>query len=133
MAESDPAYVGLFPSVGNGFISANVGCAAGMQPGHGTTDFFIHVGGVFNNQIRGSNSIPHRAGIPNPFAAVASITGSGNFQAGTALDLEHGLFTNATAAANVGRGLRVTTTTYAHRGVRSLLVFVSTQAVHRCL
>ena len=119
VAESDPTEPGLFPSVGNGFLSANVGCAK-------NTDFFLHVGGVFSNRLaihaKSSTSIPHRAGIPNPFAAVASIVGSANLQAGTALDLQHGLFSNVTAAAGVG-GVRVTTAIYAHRALRNLLVF----------
>ena len=162
VAESDPKEPGLFTSVGNGFISANVGCATnGQSPspltltftihassspspspspstltltltaGHGNavTEFFLHVGGVFCNQIRihprGAVSIPHRAGIPNPFAAVATIMGSANLQAGTALDMQYGLFSNATAAkgSSSGSEVRVTTTVYAHRALRSLLVF----------
>ena len=87
-----------------------------MAPYKGTTDFFVHVGGVFNNQLCGgldpgcarcggkpagcATSIPHRADIPNPFAAIVHIAGGESYQAGTALDLEHGLFTNATAVSN---------------------------------
>lgn len=100
-------------------------------------EFFIHVGGVFNNQLCGgvdpgcarckvagcATSIPHRAAIPNPFQVVASIVGTANnAQAGTALDLQHGLFSNVTAASVAAGGTRVTTTLYAHRGLRSLLV-----------
>ena len=44
-----------------------------------------------------------------------------NVQAGTALDLQHGLFQNVTATK--GGGARVSTTIYAHRALRSLLVF----------
>ena len=118
VAESDPTEPGLFPSVGNGFISANVGCA--------NTEFFVHVGGVFSNRLAihasGSTSIPHRAGIPNPFTAVATIVDSNNLRAGTALDLQHGLFTNVTASAATD-GTRVATTVYAHRALRNVLVF----------
>jgi hypothetical protein len=42
VAESDPTKEGLYPSIGNGFISTNVGCAP-------RTEFFLHMGGVFNN------------------------------------------------------------------------------------
>jgi hypothetical protein len=79
--------------------------------------------------------IPNRANIPNPYAAVAAIvSGDGggggegsprSMQAGTALDLQKGLFINATAASGGGGGQiqRVTTTVYAHRAVRNLLVY----------
>ena len=124
-AQSDPSEPGLFPSVGNGFISTNVGCATGSKGG--VNEFFLHVGGVFNNRIaihpRGAVSIPKRADVPNPFAAVAHIQGSPNAQAGTALDLEFGFFSNVTAAKIDGREVRVSTTVYAHRAHRSLLVF----------
>ena len=118
-AESDPTESGLFPSVGNGFLSANVGCASHLGGPGG--EFNIHVGGVFNNQLAASN-IPHRADIPNPFQVVATIVGASNFQAGTALDLQHGLFSNVTAAAVAPGAPRVTTTVFAHRSIRSLLV-----------
>ena len=134
VAQTDPEYSGLFPSVGNGFISGNVGCARSQHTklsGHGDRgppdfgEFFLHVGGVFNNivDIKGKTSIPQRAKIPNPYAAVAHIASTEpNVQAGTALDLEYGLFHNATVSKNSG-GVRVSTTIYAHRALRNLLVF----------
>ena len=51
------------------------------------------------------------------------VVGADNLPAGTSLDLQYGYFSNATAIANVSHGLRVTTTVYAHRAERSLLVF----------
>ena len=133
VAQTDPEYSGLFPSVGNGFISGNVGCATSQNTklsGHGDRgpqefgEFFLHVGGVFNNNvdIHGKTSIPQRAKIPNPYAVVAHITGTGpNVQAGTALDIEYGLFHNVTV--NNDSAVRVSTTIYAHRALRSLLIF----------
>eukprot|EP01048_Picozoa_sp_COSAG05_P011438 COSAG05_NODE_1077_length_5955_cov_2.032787_7_plen_288_part_00 len=98
-----------------------------MSAARTARSFRFTLGGVFNNQIRehphGAVSIPHRAGIPNPFAAVATIVGATNLQAGTALDLQHGIFQNVTAATNGTGGLRVTTSVYAHRALRNLLVF----------
>ena len=51
-----PKMDGLYPSIGNGFISSNVGCV----PGGLSDDFNIHIGGVFNNRPDRGNSIPHR-------------------------------------------------------------------------
>ena len=112
--------------MGNGFISANVGCATAANT-KSPAEFFLHVGGVFNSKIairaKGSTAIPQRADVPNPFAAVAHIVGTApNMQAGTALDLQHGLVHNVTATAKNG-GVRVSTTIYTHRALRSLLVF----------
>ena len=133
VAQTDPEYSGLFPSVGNGFISGNVGCATSQNTklsGHGDRgppdfgEFFLHVGGVFNNivDINGKTSIPQRAKIPNPFSVVAHIGSTEpNVQAGTALDLEYGLFQNVTVSKN--SGVRVSTTIYAHRALRNLVVF----------
>ena len=109
--------------MGNGFISANVGCAIESKRPYHLTEFFLHnVGGVFNDKLAGSKSIPNRAdvNVPNPFAAVANIAGAAsNTQAGTALDLQHGLMDNVTATA----AARVTTTAFAHRSLRNVLVF----------
>ena len=47
-----------------------------------------------------------------------------NVQAGTALDLQYGLFHNVSASNSSGDiGVRVSTTIYAHRAFRNLLVF----------
>ena len=59
MTSDYAAMPGLYPSVGNGFISANVGCVPGAAA------FPLHMGGVFNNVLRvhpkKTLSIPHRA------------------------------------------------------------------------
>ena len=118
MTQFDPTMEGLYPSIGNGFISANVGCLPG-----GAATFPIHVGGVFNNQLKGKGlSIPHRADIPNPFAVPARLQNGTLQRAATALDLEHGLFMNATAYGKPEVSGQIITTQYAHRAHRALLV-----------
>lgn len=86
----------------------------------------LQIGGVFNNVLyrhpKTTLSRPHRADIPNPFAVTASLGLEFPFRhAGTALDVERGLYTTAYAYGMPEDG-QVEITLYAHRGVRSLLV-----------
>ena len=52
---SEPSMLGLFPSIGNGFISGDVGCPsarlAANTSAHGppTSCGALHIGGVFND------------------------------------------------------------------------------------
>ena len=52
---SEPSMLGLFPSIGNGFISGDVGCPsarlAANTSAHGppTSCCALHIGGVFND------------------------------------------------------------------------------------
>ena len=137
---SEPSMLGLFPSLGNGFISGDVGCPsarliANTSSVHGppTSCGALHIGGVFNDleypshygSVAHNLSIPHRADIPNPFAIYVDSLQTG----AVALDTQYGRVSNLSMAkceAQPGEtgpaSARVVVTQYAHRAQRSLLV-----------
>ena len=132
--------LGLFPSVGNGFLSGDVGCpsarlVASTSSVHGppTSCGALHIGGVFNDlefpshygSVAHNLSIPHRADIPNPFAIYVDSLEPG----AVALDTQYGRVSNLSMAnceAQPGEtgpaSARVVVTQYAHRAQRNLLV-----------
>lgn len=64
-----------------------------------------------------------KADIPNPFSVTVSLPGSSALNnVATALDIENGLYLNATQYGEPPVG-RIITNTYAHRSKRSLLIF----------
>jgi hypothetical protein len=137
---SEPSMLGLFPSLGNGFISGDVGCpsarlVANTSSVHGppTSCGALHIGGVFNDlefpshygSVAHNLSIPHRADIPNPFAIYVDSLQTG----AVALDTQYGRVSNlsmASCEAQPGEtgpaSARVVVTQYAHRAQRNLLV-----------
>ena len=140
---SEPSMLGLFPSIGNGFISGDVGCPsarlAANTSAHGppTSCGALHIGGVFNDLefpsdyggVAHNLSIPHRADLPNPFAIYVDSLEPG----AVALDTQYGRVSNLSLAACEAQpsegsavagpaSARVVVTQYAHRAERSLLV-----------
>ena len=116
---SEPSMLGLFPSLGNGFLSGDVGCpsarlVANTSSVHEppTSCGALHIGGVFNDlefsshygSVAHNLSIPHRADIPNPFAIYVDSLQTG----AVALDTQYGRVSNlsmATCEAQPGENL----------------------------
>jgi hypothetical protein len=141
---TEPSMLGLFPSIGNGFISGDVGCPSARLAAHSsvhgppTSCGALHIGGVFNDLEFASHfggvahnlSIPHRADIPNTFAIYVESLQPG----AVALDTQYGRVSNLSVAACEARppgnsqtvagpaSARVVVTQYVHRAQRSLLV-----------
>jgi hypothetical protein len=122
----------LYPNYGNGYLGGFLGCFAQDQGGEGPTATagVIHVGGIFSGKNTGSM----RAEIPGIFslypitAELISKHGARNEASdvafgGSALDLKRGVFMNRTKVDGCGKGAVIEQRWYAHRAIRSLLVY----------
>jgi hypothetical protein len=130
----------LYPNYGNGYLGGFLGCFTQdhdvkrvlRNGGEGPTATagVIHVGGIFSGKNTGSM----RAEIPGIFslypitAAIDSKDGERNEASpvafgGSALDLTRGVFTNRTKVDGCGKGAVIEQRWYAHRAIRSLLVY----------
>ena len=110
----------LYPNYGNGYLGGVLGCFAQDTIGEGPTATagVVHVGGVF----AGKGDASQRAEIPGLFSMYpVSAGGQGVAFGGSALDLEAGTFTNRTVL--MGCGAILEQRWYAHRAIRSLLVY----------
>eukprot|EP00051_Salpingoeca_urceolata_P014845 m.189431 g.189431 ORF g.189431 m.189431 type:complete len:834 (-) comp18207_c0_seq1:34-2535(-) len=132
-----------FASVGNGFVSGDAGCSRLSSDGGGSCGM-VYLNGVFNGNHapppNGADALPpitpRRAGVPNPLAVTVA---NGQRIVGQALDVERGLFLNRTlvttgctapeafsssaaASSSAPVSAMVTTTVYAHRQHRQLMV-----------
>ena len=115
---------GLFPNIGNGFLSGDAGCSSTSDQCKSSSAQgscgVVHIGGVFTNRTDNRGTVPHRADIPNPFSLTVESVG----RVGSALDLERGVYLNrSVVSCEAGDEVIVETALYAHRAYRSLLVF----------
>jgi len=100
------------PSIENGFIGGDVGCAGGAGGSSGT----LHLAGLYS----GGSHTDSRSTLPNPLAGAPAANLS---YAGAALDLTAGVFYERWAApSSCGAGAVLQSAMYAHRANRSLLV-----------
>jgi len=100
------------PSIENGFIGGDVGCAGGAGGSSGT----LHLAGLYS----GGSHTDSRSTLSNPLAGAPAANLS---YAGAALDLTAGVFYERWAApSSCGADAVLQSARYAHRAIRSLLV-----------
>jgi hypothetical protein len=121
-ALASPRNLPLYPNVGNGYLGGILGCFREDNGGEGPTATagVLHVGGVFN----GENTSSKRAEVPGIFSLYPlAANGKDVAFGGSALDLASGVFINRTLVPGCGVGAAIEQRWYAHRSLRSLLVY----------